>query len=160
MLLGRWGDLAELEQPLRHRGVGKRGTDALLSFMTSCGVPFGLPALPHSSSRSSLPPSSRGRRTIVAVRCAPVLRRLYVSEPLVLKPDRTQARLRSLAGTIIIAAKAGRLPSTSSNPIEGRSQSSRVGEGRIVRNSNWYKPDMVVADNLSPQKAAILLSLA
>ena len=33
---------------------------------------------------------------------------ITVSEPLVLKPDRTQARLRSLAGTIIIAAKAGR----------------------------------------------------
>jgi L-asparaginase/Glu-tRNA(Gln) amidotransferase subunit D len=39
-------------------------------------------------------------------------------------------------------------------------QSSRVGEGRIVRNNNWYDPSMVVADNLSPQKAAILLSLA
>ena len=39
-------------------------------------------------------------------------------------------------------------------------QSSRVGEGRIVRDNNWYEPDMVVADNLSPQKAAILLSLA
>ena len=39
-------------------------------------------------------------------------------------------------------------------------QSSRVGEGRIVRNNNWYEPDMVVADNLSPQKTAILLSLA
>jgi len=38
--------------------------------------------------------------------------------------------------------------------------SSRVGEGRIVRNNNWYEPGMVVADNLSPQKAAILLSLA
>lgn len=39
-------------------------------------------------------------------------------------------------------------------------QSSRVGEERIVRNNNWYEPGMVVADNLSPQKAAILLSLA
>jgi hypothetical protein len=39
-------------------------------------------------------------------------------------------------------------------------QSSRVGEGRIVRNNNWHEPGMVVADNLSPQKAAILLSLA
>ena len=39
-------------------------------------------------------------------------------------------------------------------------QSSRVGEGRIVRNNNWYESGMVVADNLSPQKAAILLSLA
>lgn len=39
-------------------------------------------------------------------------------------------------------------------------QSSRVGEGRIVRNNNWYEPGMIVADTLSPQKAAILLSLA
>jgi L-asparaginase type II len=38
-------------------------------------------------------------------------------------------------------------------------QSSRVGEGRIVRNNNWWEAGMVVADNLSPQKAAILLSL-
>jgi L-asparaginase len=37
---------------------------------------------------------------------------------------------------------------------------SRVGEGRVVRNNNWYETGMVAADNLSPQKAAILLSLA
>ena len=39
-------------------------------------------------------------------------------------------------------------------------QSSRVGEGRIVRGNNWYEPGMVVADNLCPQKAALLLTLA
>jgi len=39
-------------------------------------------------------------------------------------------------------------------------QSSRVGEGRVVRNNNWFAPGMVVADTLSPQKAAVLLSLA
>jgi L-asparaginase len=39
-------------------------------------------------------------------------------------------------------------------------QSSRVGEGRIVRNNNWWESGMVAADNLSPQKAAILLSWA
>jgi len=38
-------------------------------------------------------------------------------------------------------------------------QSSRVGEGRIVRDNNWYRPGYVVADTLSPQKAALLLSL-
>jgi L-asparaginase len=38
-------------------------------------------------------------------------------------------------------------------------QSSRVGEGRIVRHNNWYWPGYVVADNLNPQKAALLLSL-
>jgi len=39
-------------------------------------------------------------------------------------------------------------------------QSSRVGEGRIVRDNNWYLPGMVVADTLIPQKAALLLALA
>ncbi len=39
-------------------------------------------------------------------------------------------------------------------------QSSRVGEGRVVRNNNWSEPEMVAADNLNPQKAALLLSLA
>jgi L-asparaginase len=39
-------------------------------------------------------------------------------------------------------------------------QSSRVGEGRVVRNNNWSEPGMVVADNLNPQKSALLLSLA
>ena len=39
-------------------------------------------------------------------------------------------------------------------------QSSRVGEGRVVRNNNWFEPGMVVADTLTPQKAALLLSLA
>jgi L-asparaginase type II len=39
-------------------------------------------------------------------------------------------------------------------------QSSRVGEVRIVRGNNWYESGMVVADNLSPQKAALLLTLA
>jgi L-asparaginase type II len=39
-------------------------------------------------------------------------------------------------------------------------QSSRVGEGRVVAHNNWYTPGMVVADTLSPQKAALLLALA
>jgi len=39
-------------------------------------------------------------------------------------------------------------------------QSSRVGEGRVVPHNNWYAGGMVVADTLSPQKAALLLALA
>ena len=39
-------------------------------------------------------------------------------------------------------------------------QSSRVGEGRVVPNNNWHEPGMVVADNLSPHKSALLLALA
>ena len=39
-------------------------------------------------------------------------------------------------------------------------RSARVGEGRIIRDDNWQRPGMVAADNLSPQKAALLLALA
>jgi L-asparaginase len=39
-------------------------------------------------------------------------------------------------------------------------QSSRVGEGRVVAHNNWSAEGMVVADTLSPQKAALLLALA
>jgi L-asparaginase len=39
-------------------------------------------------------------------------------------------------------------------------QASRVGEGRVVEQNNWFKDGMVAADNLLPHKAAILLSLA
>ena len=62
------------------------------------------------------------------------------------------------------AGSPGSLGKELADILEKRSavvvQSSRVGEGRIVRDNNWYEPGMVVADNLSPQKAAILLSLA
>lgn len=39
-------------------------------------------------------------------------------------------------------------------------RSTRVGEGRVIRDDNWQEPGMVAADNLSPQKAALLLGLA
>ena len=39
-------------------------------------------------------------------------------------------------------------------------RSSRVGEGRVIRDDNWQHPNMVAADNLPPQKAALLLALA
>jgi L-asparaginase len=38
-------------------------------------------------------------------------------------------------------------------------RSARVGEGRVIRDDNWQRPNMVAADNLSPQKAALLLAL-
>jgi len=62
------------------------------------------------------------------------------------------------------AGAAGSLDKELEQILKNRSavvvQSSRVGEGRIVRNNNWYEPGMAAADNLSPQKAAILLALA
>src|SRR6266849_729111 len=39
-------------------------------------------------------------------------------------------------------------------------RSSRTGAGRVVRDDNWQEPGFVAADNLSPQKARILLQLA
>lgn len=39
-------------------------------------------------------------------------------------------------------------------------RSARVGAGRVVRDDNWHEPGFVAADNLSPQKARILLQLA
>lgn len=39
-------------------------------------------------------------------------------------------------------------------------RSARVGEGRVLRDDNWQQPGMVAADNLSPQKASLLLALA
>ncbi|MGQ0522292.1 MAG: asparaginase [Betaproteobacteria bacterium] len=39
-------------------------------------------------------------------------------------------------------------------------RSARVGEGRVLRDSGWHEPNMVAADSLSAQKAAVLLSLA
>jgi L-asparaginase len=39
-------------------------------------------------------------------------------------------------------------------------RSARVGEGRVIRDDNWQEPGMVAADNLNPQKAALLLTLA
>lgn len=39
-------------------------------------------------------------------------------------------------------------------------RSARVGEGRIAADDNWQEPGFVAADNLNPQKAALLLGLA
>ena len=90
-------------------------------------------------------------------------------------PTSTPARVlvspmlyRAWAKGIVIASvgagSAGSLDKEFEDILKKKSavvvQSSRVGEGRIVRNNNWYEAGMVVADNLSPQKAAILLSLA
>lgn len=39
-------------------------------------------------------------------------------------------------------------------------RSTRVGEGRVTADDNWQEPGMVAADNLNPQKSALLLGLA
>ena len=39
-------------------------------------------------------------------------------------------------------------------------RSSRVGEGRVIVDDNWQEPGMVAAEDLSPHKAAILLTIS
>jgi L-asparaginase len=39
-------------------------------------------------------------------------------------------------------------------------RASRLGAGRVVRDDNYQEPDFVAADNLNPQKAWVLLTLA
>lgn len=39
-------------------------------------------------------------------------------------------------------------------------RSARVGAGRVILDDNWQEPGFIAADNLSPQKARILLLLA
>lgn len=39
-------------------------------------------------------------------------------------------------------------------------RSARLGAGRVIRDDNWQEPGFIAADNLTPQKARILLQLA
>jgi len=39
-------------------------------------------------------------------------------------------------------------------------RSARVGAGRVIKDDNWQEPGFIAADNLSPQKARILLQPA
>jgi L-asparaginase/Glu-tRNA(Gln) amidotransferase subunit D len=74
------------------------------------------------------------------------------------RPGLANALVAAGAKGIVIASvgagSPGNLDKELGEIVKNRSavvvQSSRVGEGRIVRNNNWYEPDMVVADNLSP----------
>jgi L-asparaginase len=75
-----------------------------------------------------------------------------------------QRGARGLVIATVGAGAPGALDKEVSEIVKNRAavvvQSSRVGEGRVVRNNNWFEPGMVVADTLNPQKAAVLLSLA
>lgn len=84
------------------------------------------------------------------------------------RPGLAQAMVRLGAQGLVVAGAGAGAPGSLEDEIRAivadRSavvvQSSRVGEGRVVRHNNWYWPGMVVADTLSPQKAALLLALA
>ena len=84
------------------------------------------------------------------------------------RPGLAEAALELGARGLIIAGSGAGAPGNLAREFadiaaQGRAvvvQSSRVGEGRVVRNNNWFEPGMVVADNLPPHKAAALLALA
>jgi L-asparaginase type II len=84
------------------------------------------------------------------------------------RPGLADAALKAGARGLVIAGagagSTGNLASEINAIVEQRRavvvQSSRVGEGRVLRENNWSEPGMVAADNLPPHKAAILLSLA
>jgi L-asparaginase len=83
------------------------------------------------------------------------------------RPGEAEAMLELGAKGLVIAGSGAGSPGNIDPELQAiaRSrravvvQSSRVGEGRIVRHNNWYWPGYVVADTLSPQKAALLLAL-
>jgi L-asparaginase len=84
------------------------------------------------------------------------------------RPGLAKAMVQLGAKGIVLAGSGagspGNLDKEIADIVKTRSavvvQSSRVGEGRVVRHNNWYWPGMVVADTLIPQKAALLLALA
>ena len=84
------------------------------------------------------------------------------------RPGEAEAMVKAGAKGLVVAGSGAGSPGNCDKEVQAiakaRSavvvQSTRVGEGRIVRHNNWYWPGYVVADTLSPQKAALLLSLA
>jgi L-asparaginase len=84
------------------------------------------------------------------------------------RPGQAEAAVREGAKGLVVAGTgagstgnlAKELTSIATSGKAVVVQSSRVGEGRVVRNNNWHEPGMVVADNLSPHKSALLLALA
>jgi L-asparaginase type II len=108
----------------------------------------------------------RSEFDIASVRSMPPVDVLYVHTGT--RPGQADAMVRLGAKGLVLAAGGAGAPGNVDEEIREivrkRSavvvQSSRVGEGRVVRDNNWYYPGLVVADTLSPQKAALLLSLA
>lgn len=100
------------------------------------------------------------------VRAMPVVEVLYVHAGC--RAGLAAAALAAGARGIVVAGSGagstGNLAAEINAIVEARRavvvQSSRIGEGRVLRENNWSEPGMVAADNLPPHKAAILLSLA
>ena len=91
---------------------------------------------------------------------------LYVS--VASQPGMAEAALRLGAKGLVVAGTGagscgnldGELSAIAAERRAVVVRSSRVGEGRVLRDDNWQHPGMVAADNLPPHKAALLLTLA
>jgi L-asparaginase type II len=110
--------------------------------------------------------TSRSEFDLHAVERMPLVDVLYVHSGC--RAGLAEAALLAGARGIVIAGSgagssgnlAAELGAIAANRRAVIVQSSRVGEGRVLRENNWNEPGMVAADNLPPHKAAILLSLA
>ncbi|HEU5017211.1 MAG TPA: asparaginase [Pseudolabrys sp.] len=84
------------------------------------------------------------------------------------RPDLVAAVLERGAKGIVVAGVGGGATGALRQELAAAAKagaavvvrSSRVGEGRVIRDDNWQEPGMIAADNLSPHKAAILLAIA
>jgi L-asparaginase len=103
---------------------------------------------------------------VAAIGAMPPVEVLYIHTGS--RPGLADAALELGAKGIVVAGSGAGSPGNLGDELKeiaatGRAvvvQSSRVGEGRILPDNNWSEPGMVVADNLNPQKSALLLSLA
>jgi len=103
--------------------------------------------------------------TVEGVEALPRVDILYVYTGT--RPGIAEAAVQSGAKGLVIdgigAGAAGNIHSECTEIAASRRavvvRSARVGEGRVLSDSAWHEPNMVAADNLSAQKAAVLLSL-
>jgi L-asparaginase len=84
------------------------------------------------------------------------------------RPGLAEAALRLGAKGLVVAGMGAGATGNIAQELAGIAasrravvvQGSRVGEGRVVPDNNWSEPGYVLAGNLSPNKSALLLSLA
>ena len=119
-------------------------------------VYYHLPAKRHTAA-SEFAPRATGSLPLVEI--------IYVG--VTSQPGLARAAVQAGAkGLVIAGTGAGSLGNLDAELTQIATEgivvvrSARVGEGRIIRDDNWQRPGMVAADNLSPQKAALLLALA
>jgi len=109
--------------------------------------------------------TARSEFDITAIAALPRVDVLYVYTGA--RPDLARAAVQLGAEGLVIAGTGAGSTGDMRKDLADLTQqgvvivrSARVGDGRVIRDDNWQEPGMVAADNLSPQKAALLLALA